>query len=150
MNDVSSMPIGREQSMIEDTIPLNAFLVVEGGSTIPLDKKEMTIGRKHDNEIVLDDPRVSRYHAKICLVQDHFVVFDLKSSGGTFVNSQRIEQGILYPGDVISFGGCSLAFMQGSVVVKRGISFSSSSALGERNTVVLDTDRFEDSKARTS
>jgi pSer/pThr/pTyr-binding forkhead associated (FHA) protein len=141
MNDVGSIPTGRDKSMADDTIPLYALLLFEGGGTIALDKTEMTIGRSHDNEIVLGDPRVSRYHAKICLIKDHFVIFDLKSSGGTFINGQRIEQGILYPGDAISLGGCNFSFMQGSVVARRRDSATSLSASSERNTVVFNRDR---------
>lgn len=142
MNDVGSIPTGRDKSMADDTIPLYALLLFEGGGTIALDKTEMTIGRMHDNEIVLDDPRVSRYHAKICLMKDHFVLLDLKSSGGTFINGQRIEQGILYPGDAISLGGCNFSFMQGSVVARRRDSATPPSpASSERNTVVFNRDR---------
>ena len=131
----------RDKSMADDTIPLNALLLFEGGGTIALNKTEITIGRRHDNEIVLDDPRVSRHHAKICLIKDHFFLFDLKSSGGTFVNGQRIEQGLLYPGDAISLGGCNFSFLQGSVVARRRNSTAPLSASGERNTVVFNRDR---------
>jgi pSer/pThr/pTyr-binding forkhead associated (FHA) protein len=143
------MPTGKDKNMPEDTIPVNAFLLFEGGGAITLDKTEITIGRRNDNEIVLDDPRVSRYHAKIRLINENFVLFDLNSSGGTFVNGRRMEQGILYPGDSISLGGCILSFMQGSVVARRGKSLPPVSALGERNTVVLNTDRLHNQRRST-
>jgi pSer/pThr/pTyr-binding forkhead associated (FHA) protein len=40
------------------------------------------------------------------------MLFDLNSSGGTFVNGQRIDQSILYPGDVVSLAGVTLIFGQ--------------------------------------
>ena len=46
------------------------------------------------------------------IVRDRFVLFDLNSSGGTFVNGQRTDQSILYPGDVISLAGVTLIFGQ--------------------------------------
>ncbi len=55
---------------------------------------------------------VSRAHAQLRLVKDHFVLFDLNSSGGTFVNGERTNQSVLYPGDVISLAGITLIFGQ--------------------------------------
>jgi pSer/pThr/pTyr-binding forkhead associated (FHA) protein len=65
-----------------------------------------------DNHIVLDDPRVSRNHAQLRIIKDQFTLFDLNSSGGTFVNGQRTNQSVLHPGDVISLAGVSLIFGQ--------------------------------------
>lgn len=146
MNDLGSSPAGQYENIVDGTIPQDAFLVIEGGSTVALNKPVVTIGRKQGNEIVLDDPRVSRYHAKICLIKGHFVLFDLNSSGGTFVNNKRIDQGILYPGDVISFGGYNLAFMQGSVLASRGNAVLPPVGPGERNTVVFNTNMFHNEK----
>ena len=51
---------------------------------------------------------------KSAYIRDHFVLFDVGSSGGTYVNGQRISQGLLYPGDIISLAGIDLVFMQGT------------------------------------
>jgi len=68
------------------------------------------IGRRLDNQLVIDDPRVSRNHAQLRAIKGRFVVFDLNSTGGTFVNGQRASQTVLYPGDVISLAGVALIF----------------------------------------
>jgi pSer/pThr/pTyr-binding forkhead associated (FHA) protein len=62
--------------------------------------------------LVIDDPRVSRNHAQLRAIKGRFVLFDLNSTGGTFVNGQRTSQTVLYPGDVISLAGVALIFGQ--------------------------------------
>jgi pSer/pThr/pTyr-binding forkhead associated (FHA) protein len=84
-------------------IPENAFLIVEGVKVFPLTTSVINIGRRLDNQLVIDDPRVSRNHAQLRSIKGRFVVFDLNSTGGTFVNGQRTSQSVLYPGDVIEY-----------------------------------------------
>jgi hypothetical protein len=91
-----------------------AFLIVDGIRTVPLTRQVLTIGRRPDMTLVLDDAHVSRVHAQIRLVQGRYVIFDLDSSGGTYVNGQRVTQCLLHPGDVISLAGAQLVFGQES------------------------------------
>src|SRR5262249_8761700 len=86
----------------DETIPESAFLMVEGVKVFPLKQVLVTIGRRLDNTLVIDDPRVSRNHAQMRAINGRYVLFDLNSTGGTFVNGQRANQTVLYPGDVIS------------------------------------------------
>lgn len=95
-----------------DAIPHNAFLIAEGGKVHPLDKTIITIGRKLDSQLVIDDPRVSRSHAQLRAVKGRFVLFDLNSTGGTFVNGNRINQVVLYPNDLVQFGGVPFRYSQ--------------------------------------
>lgn len=95
-----------------DPIPENAFLIVEGVKIFPIAQSVVNIGRRLDNQLVIDDPRVSRNHAQLRVIKGRFVVFDLNSTGGTFVNGQRTSQSVLYPGDVISLAGVALIFGQ--------------------------------------
>lgn len=94
------------------TFPKNAYLVLQGTRVIPLNQPMIKIGRQLDNHIILEDPRVSRSHAQLKLINDHFVIFDLNSTGGTFINGQRISQSVLYPGDVISLAGVKFIYSQ--------------------------------------
>ena len=89
-----------------------AFLIVDGLRTVPLTRQGLTIGRRPDMTLMLEDTHVSRVHAQIRLVQGRYVIFDLDSSGGTFVNGQRVAQCVLHPGDVISLAGAQLVFGQ--------------------------------------
>lgn len=101
-----------ESSDATDNIPENAFLIIEGVKVHPLDESVVNIGRRLENHLVIDDPRVSRNHAQLRAIKGRFVLFDLNSTGGTFVNGQRTSQTVLYPGDVISLAGVALIFGQ--------------------------------------
>lgn len=101
-----------DQPEESDNIPENAFLIIEGVKVHPLNEAVVNIGRRLENQLVIDDPRVSRNHAQLRAIKGRFVLFDLNSTGGTFVNGQRTSQTVLYPGDVISLAGVALIFGQ--------------------------------------
>jgi hypothetical protein len=115
MAETNATPINDEENKIEESseqMPENAFLIVEGVKVFPLTVAVVNIGRRLDNQLIIDDPRVSRNHAQLRSIKGRFVVFDLNSTGGTFVNGQRTSQTVLYPGDVISLAGVALIFGQ--------------------------------------
>ena len=91
---------------------MNAFLIVGAKKIIPINRPVINIGRRLDNQVVIDDPRVSRAHSQLRVTKGRFALFDLNSTGGTFVNGQRINKSILHPGDVISLAGVTLIFGQ--------------------------------------
>ena len=93
-------------------IPPDAFLIVNGNQVFPLTQLVINIGRRLDNDLVVDDERVSRMHAQLRAVKGRYVIFDLDSTGGTFLNGKRIQEGVLRPGDVISLAGYTLVFGQ--------------------------------------
>ena len=100
--------------MAEETepIPPNAFFIVDGIKFYPLVKAVISIGRRLENDLVIDDPRVSRNHARLRAIEGHFVLFDLNSTGGTFVNGNRVSETIIYPNDTISLGGVKIVYKQ--------------------------------------
>lgn len=112
MADTKASPLETGNMEEIGSIPENAFLIVEGVKVFPLNEAVVNIGRRLDNQLVIDDPRVSRNHAQLRSIKGRFVVFDLNSTGGTFVNGQRTSQSVLYPGDVISLAGVALIFGQ--------------------------------------
>lgn len=114
MAETNANPINNEENQSEesDLMPENAFLIVEGVKVFPLTVPVVNIGRRLDNQLIIDDPRVSRNHAQLRSIKGRFVVFDLNSTGGTFVNGQRTSQTVLYPGDVLSLAGVALIFGQ--------------------------------------
>ena len=95
-----------------EPLPKNAYLVLQGTRVIPLNQPLIKIGRQLDNNIILEDPRVSRSHAQIKIVNDHYMIFDMNSTGGTFVNGRSINESVLYPGDVVSLAGVVFIFSQ--------------------------------------
>jgi pSer/pThr/pTyr-binding forkhead associated (FHA) protein len=70
----------------------------------------LTIGRRDSNDVVIEDPAVSGYHAKIDSLGDRFMLTDLQSRNGSFVNEQLITSHWLNHGDVINIGDHSLSF----------------------------------------
>jgi pSer/pThr/pTyr-binding forkhead associated (FHA) protein len=108
----TQVSLPNESAEIIDNIPENAFLIIEGVKVHALDATVVNIGRRLENHLVIDDPRVSRNHAQLRAIKGRFVLFDLNSTGGTFVNGQRTSQTVLYPGDVISLAGVALIFGQ--------------------------------------
>jgi hypothetical protein len=89
-----------------------AYLIVDGSQIFPLTGRAVSIGRSPSSDLVLSDRRVSRSHAQLRLVGGRYMIFDLNSTGGTYVNDQHITQVALYPGDVISLAGVPLVFGQ--------------------------------------
>ncbi len=71
---------------------------------IPLDQDVMTIGRKTDNDIVIDNQAVSGYHARIKKEVNCLFIEDASSLNGTYINGQKISKGELHNGDVVLIG----------------------------------------------
>ncbi|MDX2163763.1 MAG: FHA domain-containing protein [bacterium] len=85
------------------------------GTSVPLVGEDMRVGRattKADWEICLQDPSVSRPHARLALVDGSWVVYDLGSANGTLINGTPVnEKGRgLRDGDVITFGATLTLF----------------------------------------
>lgn len=65
---------------------------------------DFSIGRKHDNDVILYAMNISRYHARVYRHGDEWFVEDLQSLNGTLVNHQRVSQARLNHGDTLSIG----------------------------------------------
>lgn len=65
----------------------------EPGLEIPLEEDVMTIGRGRKNNIIVQDNEVSRVHCRLVRVLDDYEIHDLKSTNGTFVNGQKLDEG---------------------------------------------------------
>lgn len=74
--------------------------------------KETTIGRAHTNHIVLKEARISRQHAIIRQAGKEFVVEDLQSSNGVYVNGEKMKEHVLSDGDQIQIGDFVMEFHQ--------------------------------------
>ena len=69
-----------------------------------INKAVTTIGRKPDNDIVIDNQAVSGHHAQIKVEGDSLFIEDLSSLNGTYLNSQRVSKAELYNGDIVLLG----------------------------------------------
>jgi cytochrome P450 / NADPH-cytochrome P450 reductase len=68
----------------------------------------LRIGRAPDNDIVIEDPAVSRHHAELRNVAGAYQIVDLASSNGTFVNGMRVNVAALTEGDFVGIGSTTL------------------------------------------
>jgi transcriptional regulator with GAF, ATPase, and Fis domain len=74
------------------------------------DKGTVSLGSMDDNDIVLRDDTVSRYHCKVTQEDDAFVVRDQSSTNGTFINQVRVREAYLSPNAVLRLGNSELIF----------------------------------------
>src|SRR6266498_1641305 len=96
----------------------SALLVVKrgpnAGSRFLLDRDTTSAGRHPDSDIFLDDVTVSRRHAEFRREGGEFVVIDVGSLNGTYVNREPVDQAVLAGGDEVQIGKFRLVFLVGS------------------------------------
>ncbi|MBN8475094.1 FHA domain-containing protein, partial [Sulfuritalea sp.] len=78
----------------------------------PVNKERMVIGSKSANEVPLANLNADNEHAVIIRCGELYVIEDLGSATGTFVNERQIAKLLLSDGDVISIGHCQLRFVE--------------------------------------
>jgi pSer/pThr/pTyr-binding forkhead associated (FHA) protein len=107
----------------------------------------LTIGRRETNDVVIENLAVSGMHAKIDSIDKGYLLTDLKSKNGTFVNGQLVSTHWLGHGDTVSIGKHTLVFS-----FQEGEERPESSASSMDKTMVMDTDKYRDmlSKSATS
>ncbi|MES1178318.1 MAG: GGDEF domain-containing protein [Myxococcales bacterium] len=87
----------------------------EMGRRIDLTHEEVSIGRSEQCTVFVNSDLVSRRHAAINRVLGHYIVVDLKSTNGTFVNDQRVERAELKDGDLLRTGKTVLKFLENNL-----------------------------------
>ncbi len=104
-----------EEVQLDDIVARGAALVIRAGGgrsgeSFPLEAERMTIGRRPDSDIFLDDVTVSRDHALLVRRGPEYYLDDCGSLNGTYVNRRRIESHRLTDGDELQVGKYKLAF----------------------------------------
>lgn len=114
------MPHGRHAGTaalkLRDAMPVRTVVTtvrtgVDQGKR--LEAEVATLGTARDNDLVLTDPTVSGYHARLSAVKSGIQIEDLGSKNGTTVNGVRVERGIAAPGALIEIGQTRLAIEAG-------------------------------------
>jgi len=98
--------------MMED-LSFKLVIVDDEGKTtpVPLTRDDYTVGRQEGNVIRLTERNVSRKHARLYRAKEHWVIQDLSSYNGVFVNSERLkERAVIKSGDTIQIGDYRLIF----------------------------------------
>ncbi len=91
-------------------VTLSVIEGLERGKTFEALTPPVTIGREEDNDIQLNDERVSRVHAKIQEDRGQVILTDLNSTNGSRVNGHPVQLRVLRPGDHLQIGRCTLLF----------------------------------------
>jgi pSer/pThr/pTyr-binding forkhead associated (FHA) protein len=105
-----------EEVKLQDVVSGGAALVIRSGGgrageSFPLQGGRLTVGRRPDSDIFLDDVTVSRDHAILVKRSGDYFLDDCGSLNGTYVNRQRIESHKLSDGDELQIGKYKLAFL---------------------------------------
>ncbi|WP_007025101.1 glycogen accumulation regulator GarA [Saccharomonospora iraqiensis] len=122
--DFTSEMEGQEAPAVEaqdagvDALPAGSALLVvkrgpNAGSRFLLDRDTTSAGRHPDSDIFLDDVTVSRRHAEFRREGGEFVVIDVGSLNGTYVNREPVDQAVLSGGDEVQVGKFRLVFLTG-------------------------------------
>lgn len=128
--------MGRLILMFRDTI-LNSY---------PLSPDQcITIGRHQSNDIIIDNLAVSGYHARIDVKDGLFIITDLQSKNGTYINNERITESPLNQKDRISIGKHNLMvdlhdeIDVSNMVAETAVQHTGTSVSSDEQTMVLDT-----------
>lgn len=105
-----------EEIALDEIVGRGATLVIRSGGgrageAFPLSKQRITVGRRPDSDVFLDDVTVSRDHAVIVRRGSDYYLDDCGSLNGTYVNRHRIESHRLGDGDELQIGKYKLAFL---------------------------------------
>ncbi len=108
---------------------------------VPIEKETITIGRRTDNDICLDNLAISGYHSQISTVLDDCFLEDLNSTNGTFVNSKIVKKHALKDGDIIDIGNHRIKYVNHLATTSANNEFEKTlimTANSERNNNLSD------------
>jgi predicted component of type VI protein secretion system len=107
--------------------------------------QNLTIGRRDTNDVVIENLAVSGLHAKIDSIDKGFLLTDLKSKNGTFVNGQLVSTHWLGHGDTVNIGKHTLVF-----AYQEGEERPEAPSGTMDKTMVMDTDKYRDMMSKSS
>jgi len=82
------------------------------GSSYPITSRGLSIGRAEDRDVVIPDPAASRHHTQISLQNGEYVLRDMGSANGVFVNAVRVRECTLADGDLVRIGNTEMRFVR--------------------------------------
>ncbi len=124
VGSIGVLVLGRNRSTEEssaassplDSADLDRFALRVGPAVFPLKRGVLSVGRASDNDLVLEDPEVSRHHAVLVVSENRVTVKDNSSAGGVRLNGAAVTEADVFEGDIVEFGSTStvLEYMRGS------------------------------------
>lgn len=108
------------------------------GTSFPIDRDVITLGRSSDNAIPLNNATVSGRHASITREGDNYVLRDLGSTNGTRVNSREVKEATLRPKDLLQIGSVEFMFNSETISFEDAqASFTQTEVLESRGTAAM-------------
>lgn len=95
-----------------EALPRQACFIINGREQVDLTNPVISVGRRTTSNVVIKDPLVSRDHLQLRAQNGRYILFDLSSTGGTYINNQLVKSAMLKPGDVVRIGKTILIFNQ--------------------------------------
>lgn len=105
-------------------LKFNAAVIKE----VAMDTESISIGRKPDNDIVIDNPAISGRHCRLTMEGGGYYVEDLESTNGTFVNEKRIKKSGLHHNDVVGLAKHAIVFLNEAELAAEAANAPSSDA----------------------
>ena len=133
IDQTSMIPIEAQSANI-NVIDKVAYLLYED-RIFTIKEPVINIGRDKDNHLVINDKHVSRNHTQIRSTGDHYILFDLNSTSGTYINGKKISRQYLKSGDVITLAKIKLLF-----------GIENSSTLNDTTKHAIDTETKSESQ----
>jgi hypothetical protein len=96
------------ETVLDEHVGVRAVVFERSDGSRTVLRDGLRIGRSAANDLVVDDPRASRRHARIAAAAGGFAIEDLGSSNGTFVNGERVRRAPLAAGVTVTIGGTHL------------------------------------------
>ena len=100
------------RGLTPESLPKQAYFIINGKEHVNLTEAVVSVGRRTTSDLTIKDPLVSRDHLQLRAQGGHYILFDLSSTGGTYINNQLVKSAMLKPGDVIRIGKTILIFNQ--------------------------------------
>ncbi|MGD8603648.1 MAG: FHA domain-containing protein [Anaerolineales bacterium] len=98
-----------------------SLIVVEGGmagKVFPLQYEVHVIGRGEEADLIILDPEISRMHARFKRHEEHYILEDLRSANGTWINDAKVEgRQLLLPGDRLRLGKTELIIRYSTALI---------------------------------
>jgi pSer/pThr/pTyr-binding forkhead associated (FHA) protein len=92
------------------------LMVQPGNARVEVTRTQAILGRHSGADVRLAFPEVSRRHARVHYVNGQWRIVDLDSLNGVWINGERMHDAVLYDGDRVRIGSCSLTVEQGTAV----------------------------------
>jgi pSer/pThr/pTyr-binding forkhead associated (FHA) protein len=102
------------------------FLIINQQIT-PLVRDVTRLGRQLENDVVFQEKSISRDHAEIRLEDGKYILYDLQSTSGTYVNGRQIERCVLNSGDLISLAKIQFMFVNNNPKIANDSSLTTRS-----------------------